>query len=274
MLTTFIIGLREGLEAALIVGIIAAFLRKNADARALRRMWWGVLGAVTLSAGTAIALDIAGRSLAFRAREVMEGVLAIAAAAGITWMIVWMRHHSADLRRDLETKTGLALASGSATALAAMAFVAVIREGLETAVFLLAALNTADAPLPGAVGASAGIFAAAGLGYGIYRGGIRLDLSRFFRITGVVLVVVAAGLVATGVHSLAEAGVVRLMQRPLVDLTWLIDPGTIRSSLLTAFLGLQPVPTYAEVLVWLAFLIPMTLYVSRPARRRPAPTVA
>ncbi len=270
MLTTFVIGLREGLEAALIVGIVAAFLVKNGESRSLRQMWWGVGAAIALSAGLAAGLHLAGRALSFRAREIMEGALAIVAAGGITFMIVWMRRNAPALRADLESRTSLALAAGSASALAGMAFVAVIREGLETAIFLLATLSTTESPVPGAVGAITGIVAAVGLGYGVYRGGIKLDLSRFFRLTGVVLVIVAAGLVTTGVHSLAEAGVIRLMQQPLVDLTWLIDPGTIRSSLLTAFLGIQPVPTYAETLAWAVFLVPMILYVSRPSRRRPA----
>jgi high-affinity iron transporter len=212
--------------------------------------------------------------MSFKAREVMEGALAIVAAAGITYMIVWMRRNAADLRADLESKTGRALAVGSATALAGMAFVAVIREGLETAIFLLATLSNTDSPLPGAFGAATGILVAVALGYGIYRGGVRLDLGRFFRVTGVVLVVVAAGLVTTGIHSLAEAGVIDVLQRPLVDLTWLIDPGTIRSSLLTAFLGIQPVPTYAEMLAWAIFLVPMVVYVARPARPRRTPVAA
>jgi high-affinity iron transporter len=274
VLTTFVIGLREGLEAALIVGIIAAFLVSNGDRRSLRRMWWGVGAAIGLSAGVAIGLHLAGRAMSFRAREIMEGILAIVAAAGITYMIVWMRRHSAGLRTDLESKTGEALAIGSATALAGMAFVAVIREGLETAIFLLAALNTTDSPAQGALGAAVGIVASVALGYGIYRGGIRLDLGRFFRVTGVVLVVVAAGLVTTGVHDLAEAGVIDLLQRPMLDLTWLLGPGTVRSSLLTAFLGIQPVPTFAEVLAWTAFLVPMVIYVTRPAQIRRTPAGA
>lgn len=271
MITTFVIGLREGLEAALIVGIIAAFLITNGDRRSLRRMWWGVAAAVSLSAGAAVSLHLAGRAMSFRAREIMEGVLAIVAAGGITYMIVWMRRHSPKLRTDLESKTEHALATGSAMALAGMAFVAVIREGLETAIFLLAALNSTDAPLQGALGAATGIVVSVALGYGIYRGGIRLDLGRFFKVTGIVLVLVAAGLVTTGIHDLAEAGVIDLLQRPMLDLTWLIAPGTVRSSLLTAFLGIQPVPTFAEVLAWLAFLVPMVIYVTRSPRIRRAP---
>lgn len=262
MLTTFVIGLREGLEAALIVGVIAAFLIRRGERAALRPMWWGVVAAVALSAGGAVALHLANRSLTLRARETMEGLLALAAVAGITYMIVWMRRHSAELRAELESKAGEALAVGSVTAVAGMAFVAVLREGLETAVFLLATLQNNPSPLLGLVGALIGIVVSVGIGYGIYRGGVDIDLRRFFRVTGLVLVAVAAGLSASAVHSLAEAGIITFLQGAAVDLSWLIAPGTIRSSLITAFLGFQPVPTFAELIVWFSFFIPMAAYVS------------
>ena len=269
MLTTFVIGLREGLEAALIVGIIGAFIVKRGDRRALRPMWWGVAAAVVLSAGSAIALHVANRSLTLRAREATEGGLTLVAVAGITYMIVWMRRHSAALKSHLESKAGGALEAGSVTAIIGMAFVAVLREGLETAVFLLATLGNSASPVPGALGALLGILVAVAIGYGIYRGGIRVDLRRFFRVTGVVLVIVAAGLLASAVHELAEAGVITFLQVPAIDLSWLIAPGSVRSSLLTAFLGFQPVPTIAEVLAWALFLIPMVAYVSGVSLRKP-----
>jgi high-affinity iron transporter len=272
VLTTFVIGLREGLEAALIVGIIAAVIVRRGDRSALRPMWWGTVAAVALSAGGAIALDVANRSLTLKARATMEGVLALAAVGGITYMIVWMARHSASLRTELESKTGIALAAGSLAAVAGMAFVAVLREGLETAVFLLATLENSRSAVSGAVGASVGILVSVVIGYGIYRGGVRIDLRRFFRVTGVILVIVAAGLLASAVHELAEAGVITFLQESAVNLSWLIAPGTVRSSLLTAFLGFQPVPTVAEVVAWTAFLVPMVLYVSGvrpyPGRRR------
>jgi high-affinity iron transporter len=262
VLTTFVIGLREGLEAALIVGIIAAFITRRGDRSALGPMWWGVAAAVTLSAGGAIALHVANRSLTLQSRELMEGVLALVAVAGITYMIVWMRKHSTELKSDLEAKAHSALAVGSVAAIAGMAFVAVLREGLETAVFVLATLENSASPVPGAVGVVGGILTSVVLGYAIYSGGIRIDLGRFFRVTGIILVVVAAGLLASAVHSFSEAGVVGFLQGPAVDLSWLIAPGTVRSSLLTAFVGLQPVPTAAEMLAWALFLVPMTFFVS------------
>jgi high-affinity iron transporter len=271
MVTTFAIGLREGLEAALVVGIIAAFIIRR-DRKALRPMWWGVAGAVLLSVATALALHVANRSLTLQARETMEGILTLVAVGGVTYMIVWMRRHSATLRADLESKASVAFDAGSISAVAGLAFVAVAREGLETAVFLIALLENSADPLPGLAGAMAGIAVSVVLGYGIYRGGVAIDLRRFFRITGIVLVIVAAGLVSSAVHELAEAGVIDALQTPAVDLSWLIAPNTVWSSLLTAFIGFQPVPTVAEIAAWAAFLVPMSLYVSgvgiRGLRRR------
>jgi high-affinity iron transporter len=192
----------------------------------------------------------------------MEGALALVAVAGITYMIVWMHRHSATLRADLEGRADSALTTGSVAAIVTMAFVAVLREGLETAIFLLATFENINSPAAAASGAALGIVLAVALGYGIYRGGVRINLRRFFRVTGIVLVIVAAGLLAAAVHEFAEAGVITFLQDPAVDLSWLIAPGTVRSSLLTAFFGFQPVPTVAEVVVWAAFLIPMVIYVT------------
>jgi high-affinity iron transporter len=225
-------------------------------------MWLGVAAAVSLSAIGAIGLHVANRSLTLQARETMEGALALVAVAGITYMIVWMHRHSATLRADLEGRADSALTTGSVAAIVTMAFVAVLREGLETAIFLLATFENINSPAAAASGAALGIVLAVALGYGIYRGGVRINLRRFFRVTGIVLVIVAAGLLAAAVHEFAEAGVITFLQDPAVDLSWLIAPGTVRSSLLTAFFGFQPVPTVAEVVVWAAFLIPMVIYVT------------
>jgi high-affinity iron transporter len=271
MLTTFVIGLREGLEAALVVGIIAAFIIRRGDRRVLRSMWLGVAAALVVSAAGAVALHVANRALTLQARETMEGVLTLLAVVGVSYMIVWMRRHSATLRTELEAKASAAFAAGSGTAIGVLAFVAVAREGLETAVFLLAILGNSAAPALAASGAAAGIGVSVMLGYGIYRGGVAVDLRRFFRLTGIVLVIVAAGLVSSAVHELAEAGVIDVLQSPAIDLSWLITADSVWSSILAAFVGFQPVPTVAETVAWAAFLVPMTLYVGGarfPRRRR------
>lgn len=268
MIPTFVIGLREGLEAGLIVGIIAAFLIQRGQRRALRPMWLGVALAIGLCAAAAIVLAVVGSRLPFRTKETMEGILSVVAVGGVTYMIVWMRRHARELRGHLESQAAAAIVTGSALGLAAMAFFAVLREGLETAVFMLAAFSNSRDPLAAGSGALAGVLVAIGLGWAIYRGGVRINLARFFKVTGVVLVLVAAGLLSFAVHEFAEAGVVSVAQRPAVDLSWLIAPGSVRASLITGMLGLQPVPTIAEVFVWLAYAVPMIAYVVWPQRRR------
>lgn len=265
MLPSFVIGLREGLEAALIVGIIAAFLVTRG--KGLRPMWLGVALAIGLCATLAVAFAVVGSQLSFKARETMEGILSLVAVAGVTYMIVWMRRHAREMKGELESRAALALTAGSALALVFMAFFAVLREGLETAIFLLAAFQATKQPLIAGLGAVMGVLLAVGLGYGIYKGGVRIDMARFFKLTGLVLVFVAAGLLASAVHEFAEAGIVTIGQAPAFDLSWLVAPGGIRESLLTGMFGLRPTPTVAEVIVWLAYAIPMAIYVWAPSRR-------
>jgi high-affinity iron transporter len=264
VLPTFVIGLREGLEAALIVGIIAAFLLQRGARSAMRWMWLGVGLAVGLCLGIAALFKTVDRSLPHAGQETLAAIMALLAVGGVTYMIVWMRRHSRDLKRSLEAEAETALLEGSTWALVGLAFFAVIREGLETAVFLIAAFQNSLNPRATGTGAVLGIAVALVLGYGIYKGGVRINLSRFFRVTGFILVLVAAGLLASAAHAAAEAGWFTIAQASAFDLSWLIAPGTVRASLITGMLGLQPVPTVAEIALWCAYVIPMSLYVLWP----------
>ena len=268
MLPTFVIGLREGLEAALIVGIIAAFLAQQGRRDALRQVWAGVAVAVIICIGIAVALEAISSDLPQRGQEGLETVVGVLAVAMVTYMIIFMRRNARNLKGELEGAAASALASGSARALVLMAFLAVLREGFETAVFLLATFDASGDATTSWLGAVIGILLAAAVGYGIYRGGVRLNLSRFFRITGLVLVVIAAGLVMTAFHTANEAGWLTAGQVQAFDLSWLVRPGTPVSSLLTGVLGIQPFPVWIEVAAWLAYLVPMALIVAWPARRQ------
>jgi len=268
MLPTFIIGLREGLEASLIVGIIAAFLIQRGERGALRPMWYGVGLAVALCAGVAAILEAVDQSLPHTQQEGLATALAVLAVAGVTYMIVWMKRHSRGLKGSLERSAESALKLGSTWALVGMAFFAVLREGLETAVFLLAVFGNATDPAVTGTGAILGVGVAVGLGFAIYKGGVRINLARFFRFTGFVLVLVAAGLLASAVHTGHEAGWTDVLQSQAFDLRWLVAPGSVRAALLTGMLGLQPVPTVGETLAWVVYAVPMALYVLWPARRR------
>ncbi len=267
MLPTFVIGLREGLEAALIVGIIAAFLGQQARRDALRQVWLGTAAAMVICIGVAIALQLISSHLPQRQQEGLETVVGALAVGMVTYMIIFMRRHARDLKGDLQGAAASALAIGSSRALVVMAFLAVLREGFETAVFLLATFHASGDATTSWLGAVIGILLAAAVGYGIYRGGIRLNMARFFRITGLVLVVVAAGLVMTAFHTANEAGWLSVGQGQALDLSWLVRPGTPVSSLLTGVLGIQPYPVWLEVVAWLGYLVPMLVIVAWPARQ-------
>jgi high-affinity iron transporter len=269
VLTTFVIALREGLEASLIVGIIAAFLRRQGRADALRAMWAGVALAIVLCLAVAVVLRLVDNELPHREQEGLETIVALIAVGMVTYMIVWMTEHARDLRGQLQEGAAGALARGSMWALVAMAFFAVLREGFETSVFLLAAFNDATDPASAGLGVVLGLACALALGYGIYRGGVRLNLSRFFRATGVVLVLVAAGLVASALHTGAEAGWVVGGQTQALDLSAVVRPGTVWESLITGILGIPAKPTVIEVVGWVLYAAPMLLILLAPDAVRP-----
>jgi high-affinity iron transporter len=268
LLPTFVIGLREGMEAALIVGIVAAFLGQQGRQSALRQVWIGVAAAVLICIGVGVALQIVSDDLPQRQQEGLETVVGLVAVVMVTYMVLWMRRHSRNLKQDLEHQAESALASGTSKALVLMAFLAVLREGFETVVFLLATFHASGNATLSWVGALLGILLAVLLGYLIYRGGIRINLSRFFRVTGIVLVVIAAGLVMTAVHTANEAGWINFGQTQAFDLSWLVRPGTPLESFVTGVLGIQPYPVWIEVIAYVAYLVPMLLIMLWPARRR------
>jgi high-affinity iron transporter len=269
MLPTFVIGLREGVEAALIVGIVAAFLRQENRTDALRWVWAGVLAAVAICVAVGVALELLDATLPQREQEGLETVVAFVAVGVVSFMIVWMRRHARGMAGELRASARAALAEGSVGALVGMAFFAVIREGFETVVFLLAAFQSATNPTTAGLGAVLGVVVAVVIGAGIYRGGVRLNLTRFFRATGFVLVLVAAGLVASALHTAHEAGWLNAGQGEAVDLSWLVVPGTWTASLLTGMLGLQPHPTVVELVGYLVYAVPMAIFVLWPHGRRP-----
>lgn len=268
MIPTLVIALREGVEASLIIGILAAFMVKEGRRDALRQMWVGVGVAVALCVGVAVALRLIGQDLPESGQATLETVVGLVAVATVSYMIVWMRRHSRGIKASLEGSAASALASGSASALVAMAFLAVLREGFETAAFMLAAFQDSTDKTAAGAGATLGLIAAIAIGIGLYRGGVRINLARFFRVTGLVLVFVAAGLLATSIHTAHEAGWFNGLQGQALNLTWLVRPGTVSGSLLTGMLGLQPKPTVGEALVYALYAAPMALYVLWPDRLR------
>ncbi len=269
MLATFIIGLREGLEAALIVGIIAAFLKKNG--RPLAAMWMGVGLALLLSLLVGVGLDVLERALPQAEQEAMETVIGGIAVFFVTGMIVWMNQHARTMKRELEAQAAAALGHTGVLALALMAFLAVMKEGFETAVFLLATFSAAQSAALAAWGAVLGILLAVAIGWGIYIGGVKINLSRFFRVTGFFLILVAAGLVVSALRTAHEAGWLNIGQDRTLDLAWLVTPGTVRSALITGVLGIPADPRLVEFCGWLAYFIPVAVFLYWPLRYRPGP---
>jgi high-affinity iron transporter len=271
VLPTFVIGLREGLEASLIVGIVAAFMVRNGRTKEMWALWTGVGLGVTLCLAGGVALRVAERNLPQKQQEGLETIIGLVAVAFVSWMILWMRNHAGELKGELEANAAAALATGSAWALVLMAFLAVLREGFETAVFLLAILQSSTNTTSSMTGAVLGVVLAVVIGYGIYRGGVKINMGRFFKLTGIVLVLVAAGLLATAAHTAHEADWLNALQGQALDLQWLVHPGSVRAALITGMFGVQPRPTWAEVIVWLAYAVPFLAIVIVPPRAT-APT--
>jgi FTR1 family protein len=273
MLTTFAIGLREGLEAALILGIIAAFLRQRGRPDLLRWVYLGVGTAVLLCAAGAAAVTALSMSLSSWQRECLRAVVGMLAAAMVTYLVIWLRRNAHRFKGQLEGVAADAVGKGghrANRALVGLAFLAVLREGFETVLFLTAAFDNSNDDFAAGAGAALGLLAAAGLGWLVYRGGVRLDLSRFFHATGLILVFVAAGFGVNALHAAQLAGWLDSGQQNTIDLTWLIHPGSIQASLLTGVFGIQGRPAPIELIGWLGYLIPVGLYVAWPLRQRTA----
>ncbi len=282
MLGNFLIGLREGLEAALVVSILIAYLVKTGRRALMPRVWLGVGVAVAVSLGFGAALTFGPRGLTFEAQELIGGALSIIAVGFVTWMIFWMASAARGLAGGLRSQIDRAAEAGR-WSLAVVALLAVGREGLETALFLWAATQAAASDTAGTVtplvGAALGLAVAVVLGYLMYRGAIKINLTRFFTWTGVFLIIVAAGVLAYGVHDLQEAGLLPGLNTLAFDVSHIIRPTSWYGTLLKGVFNFSPATTVLEATVWVLYVIPvMALFLHKiqartPATRQPAPRV-
>ncbi|HOB56609.1 MAG TPA: FTR1 family protein [Rhodoglobus sp.] len=273
MLANFLIGLREGLEAALVVGILVAYLRKIGRDDVLPRIWLGVGLAVALSLAIGAALTFGTYGLSFQAQELIGGILSIVATGFVTWMVFWMLRAARGLSRELRSDVDSHLA-GAGWGLVLVAFLAVGREGIETALFIWAAVQASGSTALPLAGAALGIAVAVVLGYLIYRGVLSINLSKFFTYTGVILIVVAAGVLAYGVHDLQEAGVLPGINSLAFDVTAFVPPDSWYGTLLKGTLNFSPATTWLEAIVWVAYVVPvMTIFILK-SRQRPSVPVA
>jgi high-affinity iron transporter len=278
VLANYLIGLREGLEAALVVSILVAYLVKTERRELLGRIWLGVGIAVAVSLAFGALLTFGPRGLTFDVQELIGGSLSIVAVGFVTWMIFWMARAARGIAGELRGRIDAA-AEGSVWSLAPVAMLAVGREGLETALFLWAATeagtrDTDTATWEPLLGAGLGLGTAVVLGYLLYRGAIRINLTKFFTWTGAFLIVVAAGVLSYGVHDLQEAGILPGVGSIAFDVSGTIDPTSWYGTVLKGVFNFSPVTTRLEALAWVLYAVPtMTLFL-RAVRRRsstPAP---
>lgn len=274
MLQNYLIGLREGLEAALVVGILVAYLVRSARRDMLPHVWLGVGIAVAISAAFGAALTFGPQGLSFEAQEIIGGSLSIVAVGLVTWMIFWMGKTARHLRRHLEDSLAGAIEVGRG-AVITLALLAVGREGLETALFLWAGVQSAGSTTAPLAGALLGLATAIVIGYLIYRGAIAINLRVFFQWTGVFLVIVAAGVLAYGVHDFQEAGVLPGLHTLLFDVSAAIPPSSWYGAVLKGIFNFSPATTVLEAIAWTAYAVPtMWLFVRASfGRPTPSPTV-
>ncbi len=273
----FLITLREGIEAALIVSILLAYLRKLGRTDRSKLVWWGTAAAVVVSLAVGGVVFSAAGEFEGTAEEVFEGLVSLSAVGVLTWMIFWMRRQAARIKSELQERVDAALLGGG-FALASLAFVVVLREGVETALFLFATAKATAQGAGGAVGQAAGSVLGLGtafvLGYLLYRGGIRLNLRSFFRVTGLLLLVVAAGLFAFSLHELQEAGWLPILTATAYDASAVLPDADGLGSLLRAVVGYNDDPTWLEVLAWAGYLVVTGALFLRPPAPAPAPAAA
>ncbi|MEO7981200.1 MAG: iron uptake transporter permease EfeU [Sporichthyaceae bacterium] len=265
MLANYLIGLREGLEATLVVSILVAYLVKSGHRDRLRPIWLGVAAAVAISLAFGAVLTFTSSNLSFEAKERFGGLMSIAAVGFVTWMIFWMRRTARFLKTELQGKLDAALLMGT-VALTVTAFIAVAREGLETSLFLWAAAQSAGNGATPIVGASLGILTAVVLGYLLYRRAVTINLAKFFTWTGAGLIVVAGGVFAYGVHDLQEAGDLPGLNSLAFDVSGAIPPDSWYGSLLKGVFNFSPATTWLEAAAWLLYVVPVMVLFFRPAR--------
>ena len=258
MVAAALIALREGLEAALIVGIVLGYLRKIGYLEGRKSVWLGVFAAVLASLGVALTIQLVGMELEGRAEGIFEGATMFLAVGVLTWMIFWMRYQARLIKTSLEQDVQQAVETGTRWGLMLVAFIAVFREGVETALFLSAAAFASDGQGT-LIGAALGLTAAILIGFLIYASTARLNIRLFFNITSVLLLLFAAGLLANGIHEFQEAGVIPTVNGQLWDTNNLLDENSSLGQMLKAVVGYNGNPSLEEVVAYFGYWIAVGL---------------
>jgi high-affinity iron transporter len=275
MTPSLLITLREGLEAGLIVVIVLTYLKGIGQRAYWKNAWLGTLAAVAVSVGVGAVIFAVAGEFEGRAERVFEGLAMLTAVVVLSWMIIWMKSQAVHIRGELQARIDAALVGGSALALALIPFVAVLREGIETAIFMFAAVQTAT-PFESTLGASVGLALAVAMCYVMYRGGRRLNLRLFFNATGVMLILFAAGLLARGIHELQEAQLAPVLVEHVWDINGFLSDGSGLGLWLKGIFGYDGSPALLEVIAYPLYLAVAFRYFlsARPApAERPVPVV-
>ena len=254
MLASFLLALREGLEAALIIGVLLGTLNKLGQSEYRKTIWFGAGLAIIISALAGLGLNVLGASFEGRAEEIFEGITMLLAAGILTWVILWMGRQSRDINERLKTKIEIAVSNRSKLALFALSFLAVIREGIELAFFLTAVSLDADG-VQVLIGAGLGLGAVVVIAVFLFRSLIHLNLARFFQVTSIILVFFAAGLVAHGVHEFNEVGLIPPLIEHIWDINHILDEKSILGGLLKTLVGYNGNPSLSEVIAYLMYFV-------------------
>jgi len=265
-----LLALREGLEAALLVGITLGAIQRVRQPSLRRFVWFGVAAAVFISLAVAAGLQAVGATLSGRAEAIFEAATVLLAAGVLTWMILWLQRQGRRTQRVLEAEVQDAATRQRSTVIFLIAFTAVLREGIETALFLSAAAMTARAA-DVLAGALLGLGAALALGYALYASTLRLSLRRFFQATGVLLMLFAAGLVAHAVHELNETGMIPAIVAPLWDINHVLDESSYLGLVFRALFGYNANPSLSEALAYSAYFVILGVVLLRMQRPTPRP---
>lgn len=272
MTANYLIGLREGLEATLIVVLLMAYLVKSGRKHLLPRMWAGVGIAVALSAGFGALLTFGPRGLTFEAQEAIGGSLSVLAVGLVTWMVFWMARTARTLGSELRSRVDLN-AGGTGWGLAVVAAIAVGREGLETALFLWAAAQSTGSSTSPLIGALLGLATAAVLGYLLHRGALKVNLGKFFTWSGAALIVIAGGVLAYAIHDFQEAGILPGLHSLAFDISAAMPPSSWYGTLLKGTLNFSPATTWLEAAAWLLY-VPSVMYLYFRSNRRAHTVIA
>ncbi|MDP9862406.1 MULTISPECIES: iron uptake transporter permease EfeU [Streptosporangium] len=274
MFASYLIGLREGLEATLVVSVLVAFLVKSDRRDRLPLVWLGVIAAATLSIGFGALLTFTAAHLGHRQQELFDAVTSLLATVFVTWMIFWMRRAARSLSGELRAKLTDALRLGP-VAVVVMAFLAVAREGLETALLFFASVQGATTSATPLIGISLGILTSIVIGWGLYKSALKINLTTFFTWTGLLLILVAAGIFKYGVHDLQEANILPGLSTQAFDISAVLPADSWWGALVSGMFNITPQPTVLETIAWVAYAVPtLVLFLRPPSSRRPTPTVS